>query len=205
MATRSTSKTSTTPLVAGGLLVLLVAFGFALLGGSGTDAVPSGFDPGGVAAPSIEGAAVPTGATGVEAPYVRADALLSEGQNEIPIEGEGTMVVFLAHWCPACNAEVPVVNQWLDEVGLPEGTEIRTVATAIDESQPNYPPNEWLRERSWTIPTLTDVDGSIAAAYGVDSFPYWVFVDADGVVQGAAGGSQSVEALTQMAEALAAD
>ena len=203
MATRRSSKASTIPLVVGGLLVLAVALGVALLGGDGGESAGPGFDPSDFAEPMIEGEAVPTGATGVEAPDVRADALLSEGQNEIPAEGEGTMIVFLAHWCPHCNAEVPVINQWLEEVGVPEGTEVRTVATAIDETQPNYPPDEWLRERDWTVPTLTDIDGSIAAAYGVDSYPYWVFVDADGIVQGA-GGAQSIESLTEIAETLRA-
>lgn len=201
---RSATRSSTTiPLVVGGLIVLAVALAVALLGGD--DAAPGvTFDPADYASATIEGEPLASGATGVPAPYVRADALLSEGENEMPIAGEGTMIVFLAHWCQFCNAEVPVINQWLDEVGLPEGTEIRTVATAIDPAKPNYPPNEWLRERSWTIPTLTDIDNRIAAAYGVDSYPYWVFVDADGVVQGS-GGAQSVETLTQIAEALAAD
>lgn len=204
MATRRSSNSSTIPLVVGGLLVLAIALGFALLGGDGEGTGNGGFDPADIAGPTIEGEPIPTGATGIEAPYVRADALLSEGVNEIPKPEEGTMIVFLAHWCPACNAEVPIINQWLEEVGVPEGTEVRTVATAIDETQANYPPDEWLRERNWTVPTLTDIDGSIAAAYGVDSYPYWVFVDADGIVQGA-GGAQSVESLTQIAESLAAE
>lgn len=204
MATTRSSSNSIVPLVVGGLLVLAVALGFALLGGGDDADTGTGFDPGDVAAPTIEGEPVPTGASGVEAPDVRADALLSEGQNQVPVEGEGTMIVFLAHWCPACNAEVPVINQWLEESGLPEGTEIRAVATAIDATRANYPPDEWLRERGWTVPTLIDVDGSIAAAYGVDSYPYWVFVDGDGIVQGG-GGAQPADALTQIAEALATE
>ena len=185
--------------------MLAVALGVALLGGGGGQSGDGpGFNPAEYAAPIVRGEAVPTGATGVPAPSVRADDLLSEGQNEIPTQGEGTMVVFLAHWCPACNAEVPVINQWLEESGVPEGTEVRTVATAIDATRPNYPPDQWLRERSWTVPTLTDIDGSIAAAYGVDSFPYWVFVDADGIVRGS-GNAQSVESLTEIAEGLRAE
>lgn len=205
MSTRTSRgrSSSTIPVVVGLVIVVGIALAFAL-GGGGDDGGGGGdFDLAAVPAPTIEGSAVASGQTGVPAPTVRAAALLSEGENEVPVPGEATMIVFLAHWCPACNAEVPVINQWLTEDGLPEGTEVRTVATAIDDTRPNYPPDEWLRERNWMVPTLIDPDGSIAAAYGVDSFPYWVFVDADGLVVGAAN-AQSQEALAEIAESLAA-
>jgi thiol-disulfide isomerase/thioredoxin len=197
----TTSRTSTTPLVIGGVVVLLLALGFALLGG-GDDDGPSGFDPADVAAPVIDGGAIAPGATDVQAPTVLADALLSEGQLDLPKEGEGTMIVFLAHWCPFCNAEVPVINEWLSEYGLPEGTELRAVATGIDPTQPNYPPDEWFRDFGWTVPTLTDIDGSIGAAYGVDGYPRWVFVDADGMVVGSSGPLTAPD-MTEIAGSLA--
>ena len=31
------------------------------------------------------------------------------------------MVVFLAHWCPHCNAEIPVLNEWRDSGEIPDG------------------------------------------------------------------------------------
>ena len=200
MTTSSTTRSSTAiPAVVGIALVLVIALAVAF---SGDDRAPSGFDLAAVAAPTIQGQAIATGASGVPAPQVRAEALLSEGENELPAEGEGTMILFLAHWCPHCNAEIPIVNRWLTEDGLPEGTELRAVATSIDPTQPNFPPDTWLRERAWTVPTLIDADGSIAAAYGVDSFPYWVFVGADGTVLGA-GGAQTQAELVQIATRLA--
>lgn len=195
-------SSSTTSLVVGGLVVVLLALGFAVLGGGGDDGAGAEFDLDAVAQPTIEGDPVPSGATGVPAPYVRGDALLSEGENEFPIAGEGTMIVFLAHWCSYCNAEVPVINAWLNEDGLPEGTELRAVATGIDPTKPNYPPDQWLRERSWMVPTIIDPNNVIAAAYGVDSYPYWVFVDSDGIVVGS-GNSQSQEGMAEIADQLA--
>lgn len=208
MATRSRRRSrrgsaSRTPLVVGGLLIVLVALGVAVFAGGG-DTEATGFDLASVSQPTIEGTPVPTGATGVAAPYVRADALLSEGQNELPIEGEATMVVFLAHWCRFCNAEVPVINAWLEEDGLPDGVEVRAVATGIDPGQPNFPPDQWLRELGWMVPTVVDADNSIAAAYGLESYPYWVFVDREGIVVGS-GSAQSQEALAQIAAQLATE
>ena len=36
-----------------------------------------------------------------------------------------TMVVLLAHWCPHCNAEIPVLNEWRDSGEIPDGPEHR--------------------------------------------------------------------------------
>jgi thiol-disulfide isomerase/thioredoxin len=189
------------PLVIAVVVVLLVALGIALLGGG--DEPGPGFDPADYAAPTITGDAIAPGASGVPAPEVRADALLSEGQLDVPKQGEGTMVVFLAHWCPHCNAEVPVINEWLEESGLPEGVELRAVATGIDPNQANYPPDEWLQGFGWAVPTLTDIDGSIRNAYGVDSYPKWVFVDAEGTVVGSSGSLTAAD-MADIANSLAA-
>ena len=70
--------------------------------------------------------------------------------------GEPTVVIFLAHWCPHCQREVPVVQQWLDDGGLPEGTQILSVATGQDPTLPNFPPATWLEEEGWTPPVLVD-------------------------------------------------
>ncbi len=200
MASRS-SRTSTMPLVIGVVFVLLLALGIALFGGG--DDPGTGFDPADYAAPTIDGEAIPPGATAVPAPTVLADALLSEGQLDLPKQGEGTMIVFLAHWCQFCNAEVPVINEWLEESGFPEGVELRAVATGIDSTQPNYPPDQWLRDFGWAVPTLTDIDGSIGNAYGVASYPKWVFVDAEGIVVGSSG-SLTAEDMAEIAGSLAA-
>lgn len=200
-ARRRGRRGSSTGLVLAGLLVVAVALAVALSGGDRTPA--SGFDLASLDAPVIDGAPLAPGATSGTAPSVRAPALLSEGEQVLPMEGEGTMVVFLAHWCQYCNAEVPVVTQWLSDGGLPMGTEVVTVATAIDPTKPNFPPDTWLRERGWLSPTLVDTDNSIAEAYGVTGFPYWVFVDADGEVVGASG-PMGAEDLTRVAEELVA-
>ena len=92
-----------------------------------------------------------------------------------------TMVVFLAHWCPHCNAEVPRLNELRDQGAFPEDLNIVAVSTALDPSQPNFPPSEWMSDIDWTYPVLVDgVDLQAespfiaSAAYGVDGFPFTV-------------------------------
>jgi thiol-disulfide isomerase/thioredoxin len=102
----------------------------------------------------------------------------------IELNGRAKILLFLAHWCPHCQAEVPVVQDWVDAGNLPDDVDLISVSTGIDPNRPNYPPNEWLEREGWTSPTIVDESGAVADAYGLSAFPYWVFVNADGTVAG---------------------
>ena len=100
----------------------------------------------------------------------------------ITADGRPKLIVFLAHWCPHCQREVPVVQGWLDAKGMPAGVDLLSVATAIDPNRPNYPPDAWLASEHWQVPVIVDADNEIATRYGLTAFPYWVAVAADGTV-----------------------
>lgn len=114
------------------------------------------------------------------------------------------ILVFLAHWCPHCQAEVPVVQDWIDQGGLPDSVDLVSISTATDPAAPNYPPDEWLAREGWTSPVMVDPTGSVATAFGLAAFPYFVFVDADGTVAGRITGELPVEDLDAIARDLAA-
>ncbi len=100
-----------------------------------------------------------------------------------PSDGTPKAVVFLAHWCPHCQAEVPKIQNWIDEGDQPEGVEIVTVSTSVDESRPNYPPSAWLAGEDWEPPVMLDDQASSAfQTYGGAGFPFFVMIDADGNV-----------------------
>lgn len=117
-----------------------------------------------------------------------------------------TMIVFLAHWCSHCNAEVPRLNQLRDEGRFPEGLDIVAVSTAVNPGQPNFPPDEWLVEMDWTYPAMADgVDVSretfIAAdAFGVSGFPFVTLVDEDGTVAARWSGEREPDEIISMIE-----
>ncbi len=210
----STPPSSRRPLVvvAGLVAVVLLAFGVALVAGSGDDGgttdsagstasaeVPSdtpatvegnpltplpdsGDDPAvGTAMPTLSG-------TGLDGSPVT-----------IPATGRPTMIMFVAHWCPHCQAEVPVVQDWVDGGGLPDGVDLVTVSTAADPRRPNYPPGEWLAGEGWTAPVLVDGENTAAAAAGLTAFPFFVAVDADGNVVTRASGELTPDQLTAIA------
>ena len=112
------------------------------------------------------------------------------------------MIVFLAHWCPHCQAEVPRVTEWLGERTLPASVDLISVSTSVSPEQPNFPPSSWLSREGWPLPVIAD-DGTAAQAYGLASFPYWVFVDAEGLVLQRIGGELTTDTLDRAVEILA--
>jgi cytochrome c biogenesis protein CcmG, thiol:disulfide interchange protein DsbE len=107
--------------------------------------------------------------------------------------GNAKMVVFLAHWCPHCNNEIPVLQRWAEAGGVPAGLDIIGVSTAVNAQQDNFPPSKWIVAKEWTWPVLADSKASDAAvAYGVGSFPTFVIVGADGKVKVRSSGELAV-------------
>jgi cytochrome c biogenesis protein CcmG/thiol:disulfide interchange protein DsbE len=133
--------------------------------------------------------------------------------NPVRVDGAqdgATMVVFVAHWCPHCNAEIPVLNELRDAGRFPDDLNIVAVSTAPRTDGSNFPPAEWLDDVDWQWPAMADgVDiatGSFLAAeaYGVNSFPFITVIDADGEVAGRwSGESEGDEVIERIETALA--
>ncbi len=103
------------------------------------DALPA-FDSGGGADPAV----------GLAAPVV--DGLNFNGEKMSLNSADGAyMVVFLAHWCPHCNAEVPRLLQWKHSGQVPADLRVIGVATAVSDTRPNYPPAEWFSNKGWEL------------------------------------------------------
>jgi cytochrome c biogenesis protein CcmG/thiol:disulfide interchange protein DsbE len=116
-----------------------------------------------------------------------------------PGTGGPMLVVFVAHWCPHCQREVPRLVSWIGQGAPPADLQLFAVSTAVDKSAGNYPPSSWLAKVSWTKPVLVDDDkGSAAQAWGLTSFPYFVLVGADGKVKLRVTGEVDTDDLTTM-------
>jgi len=110
--------------------------------------------------------------------------------------GRPTMVVFLAHWCPHCNAEIPVLIEWNDSGAVPDNLDVIGVSTAVFEDRDNYPPSKWIEDKGFPWPVMADSDDSDAAiAYGVTGFPTFTLIDANGKVLYRADGEKTLEEL----------
>ncbi|MCH7585366.1 MAG: TlpA family protein disulfide reductase [Acidobacteria bacterium] len=98
-------------------------------------------------------------------------------------DGRAKVILFVAHWCPHCQREVPIIQDWLDSTTLPENVDFYTISTSVSSTRENYPPSAWLEREGWTAPViLDDATSSVSNAFGLTAFPYWVFTSADGTV-----------------------
>lgn len=145
---------------------------------------------------------VDTSASGLVAPDVIGQDYDGE---DVSITNDGTAkgIVFLAHWCPHCQEEVPRVQAWLDSGGGVEGVDLYSVSTAANSAQPNHPASEWLAREGWTVPIVVDDEASsVLSAYGRGGFPYWVFLNADGTVALRTAGQLTIPQLEEFLSGL---
>lgn len=141
------------------------------------------------------GAADP--AAGTLAPELRGTTF--DGSSiSITRDGRPKMIMFVAHWCHVCQREVPVVQAWLTDRGMPAGIDVVSVSTSVSETRGNFPPQDWLKREGWTVPVLADDESSTALrAFGIESFPGFVFVDADGRISSRAVGALPIATIEE--------
>ncbi len=194
-------------------LVVAVAVTAASKGGEGGETLASGATvvPAGDRVTGVvheTGAPLPAftggptdGAAGQAAPRLDGEQFDGAGIR-LPADGRPAVITFLAHWCPHCQKEVPLLARWLDQTGLPGDVDLWAVATGIDRTRPNFPPGEWLRRERWPVPTLVDdARGTAANAYGLSGFPFFVAVGSDGRVVQRVSGELTVEQFQSLIDA----
>jgi thiol-disulfide isomerase/thioredoxin len=187
------------------LILIAAVVAFALSGTAST-----GLPEPARAATAVTGTALPTfsdpasdPAIGQAIPAITGMDLAGTAISIAPDDGP-MAVVLLAHWCSHCQAEVPVLVDYLASTGMPEGVRLVALSTSIDAARPNYPPSAWLEREGWTAPTMVDdATSSGLAALGMTSFPGFVFVDADGTVVQRYTGEMPIETFDQVVRSLA--
>ena len=180
-------------------LVVVIAAIFAIVASGGSDTPPATTVPsadGSVAAAEFQPVTVigdaltALGDSGTDASagkpapvlngYTHAGAPFSVTPAE---NGAPTMLVFLAHWCPHCNREIPRLIDWKERGLVPDNLRVVGITTGSRNDQANWPPSEWINTMKWPFEVMADSDTQqAAAAYGVDGFPFMVLLDAQGNV-----------------------
>jgi len=200
-------------LPAAGALIAVVAIVAIVLsqsgsGGGGTASAGTSAGvsapPVSVTAPQITGAALPRltdpandAATGMIAPTVAGHDYAGHAVSIEPT-GKPMLVIFAAHWCPHCQREIPLIQQWINEGKAPADVDLRTVSTGVDPTLPNYPPEAWFQRVGWTPPVIADPTNSVAAAYGLPSYPFFVLLDGKGHVVQRFTGEIPMDQLSQI-------
>jgi thiol-disulfide isomerase/thioredoxin len=111
------------------------------------------------------------------------------------------LVVFLAHWCPHCNAEIPRLIEWKDSGAMPGDLEVIGVSTGARDDAPNWPPSQWVVDKAWPWPVMADSeDQGAALAFGVSGYPGLILLNGDGKVLARRSGEASIEDLKAWAQ-----
>ena len=203
MAAPAKKRSLTLVLIGAGVLVLAVVVALTTTGG-GTNSGER-FDVANYEDPGVNGDGLPEltdpandPARGTPAPSVAGVDFDHQPVNVQPDQDGPLILIFLAHWCPHCQREVPVIQDAVEAGEVPQGVRLVAVATGIDENAPNYPPNLWLEGEEWNVPTIVDTQGEVAEAFGLSGYPYWVVIDAAGDVQARFSGALGADGLARL-------
>ncbi len=148
---------------------------------------------------AIDGAALPTfdgSSTGLGETAPTLTGQRFDG-TEFTVGADGTtkVVYFLAHWCPHCQEELPLVQRLVNQGSFPEGVELIAVSTAVSAERPNYPASAWFETEAFSGDIMRDSELSEAlAAFGGSGFPYAVLLDGDNTLLARVGGQQTEDA-----------
>lgn len=195
--------------IVGGVLglALIIAIAVSAVSGGSTD------DSTAYGEVTVEGELLPRFAgdpQGDPAQQMEAPTVTGEGFDESTVtigpDGRSKVILFLAHWCPHCQAEVPRVVDWLEAGNKPENVDFYGISTLADRLQTPWPPSDWLAGEGWDIPTIQDDrSNSASTAFGMAGTPFWVVLDGDNQVllrvsgEITAGGMDTVDAIFRTA------
>jgi len=122
----------------------------------------------------------------------------------ISADGRAKLIVGLAHWCPYCNNEVPILNDWY-AAGLPDGVDVIALHVYTDPAKPHFPPATWVGEVAFTLPLIADDESrTLVRTLGIPAVPFWLLVSADGTVMERGTGQVEADVLDGIVAALAA-
>lgn len=155
----------------------------------------------------FDASASPDPAFGLDAPGLSGLNFSGEAITVEPGTGGPYMLVYLAHWCPHCNVEVPRLIDWKNSGAVPAELQVIGIATAASEGSANFPPAVWFSNKGWPWPVMVDEAngageaGKAAVAYGASGWPYFVIVGADGKVKARVSGEVEVSDLQTIVDA----
>jgi len=155
-------------------------------------------------AATVDGAALqpaddPQNDPAVGQPAPRIDGYGADRQPVTLADSGPAILVFLAHWCPICQDEVPELRDWY--TSYDGDVQLAAIATSLQPSRSNYPASSWLERERFTVPTVYDTDGTVEQAYGITAYPAFVLIDRDGNVTARLEGAVPTDTL----DAIAAD
>ncbi len=117
------------------------------------------------------------------------------------LRGRVVLLDFWAHWCQPCRRTVPILNALRERYG-----EHGLVIIGVNVE--SIGPRRLIAAHAdigAEFPTIQDRDGAISGAYGVQSLPTLVVVDAEGGIRDVSSGVPNESALDELVSELLED
>ena len=118
----------------------------------------------------------------------------------------GDKPVFLNFWastCSPCKQEMPDIQALYEQYGDQIHFVLVNVGSAMNDTREKA--ESYLAEQGFTFPVYYDVDYQAITAYGINSFPFSIFIDAQGNLVTYGQGMLSAELLQKGLNLIAPD
>lgn len=118
----------------------------------------------------------------------------------------GDNPVFLNFWastCSPCNQEMPDIQALYEQYGDQIHFVLVNVGAAMNDTREKA--ESYLKEAEFTFPVYYDVDYQAISTYGINSFPFSIFIDAQGNLITYGQGKLSAELLQKGLNLMAPD
>ena len=156
-------------------------------------------------------------APGVQNSQLANEPSQSEGSSSFPMEDSqgntvqlsdflGDKPVFLNFWastCSPCKQEMPDIQALYEQYGDQIHFVLVNVGAAMNDTREKA--ENYLKEAGFTFPVYYDVDYQAISTYGINSFPFSIFIDAQGNLITYGQGKLSAELLQKGLNLMAPD
>jgi len=123
------------------------------------------------------------------APQFTARTLDGQTFTNSSLRGNVVLLQFWTTWCPVCHQDQAVVDHLQAAFG---GSGL--VVVAVDDGEPEAVVRQYLQASPRSVPVVVSDGHSLAARFGVHSYPHYVVIDRNGNVaanQGGGGGGEA--------------
>lgn len=121
-------------------------------------------------------------------------------------KGKVVFLNFWATWCPPCVQEMPDIQEVYESYGYNESEVVILGVAMPNDLNPNTREGsvkmvtEFLDTNGYTYPTVMDMDGSIAAYYGISSYPTTFMINKEGNIFGYIPGMITLDVMKDVIE-----